>query len=558
MHPARHLILLPATTLLIALTVVGTAGSADGRIDTLAGAGHGFAGDGGPATGALFNAPSDAAPVAAGGFLIADSQNNRIRRVFPDGHITTVAGTGQQGDFGNGGGVTALQADLNGPSGVAAAAGDGFLIADTGNSRIRRVLPNQMIVDAAGSELQGNGFSGDGGSPTAAQLDRPRAVAPIGNGNFLIADTGNNRIRAVFNGKISTVAGGGFGSPNGGAATGISLNRPQDVAPLAGGGFLIADTGHDRIVKVDPKGHATTVAGGVHGFSGDGARAVGAGLNHPASVTPLSNGGFLIADENNQRIRRVTPLGTIFTIVGSTTGLGGDGGPASAAKLNDPQSVMLTPAGGVLIADTGNSRIRRASDTGRLPGPSQGRSVSIAPDTGSVMVTPTGSPAALPLREPDLVPASSSFDATKGKLVLTAAHTLPGGANGTMRFFEGAFRIKQGTGSDPVTQVKLTAPLTCPTKKKAKASAARHPLTATAAKKKKRRKRHVWGNGHGRYRTKGRYASGTVRGTIWETVDTCTSTTIRVDRGKVEVRDQVHHKTVFVRRGHRYTARKKH
>src|SRR5207248_223189 len=140
------------------------------------------------------------------------------------------------------------------------------------------------------------------------------------------------------------------------------LSNPFGVATTADGGFLIADQSNS-IRRVSPAGTITTVAGsGTSGFSGDGGPATAAQLNAPSGVAATADGGFLIADFNNNRIRRVSSAGTITTVAGSgTSGFSGDGGPATAAQLNFPRGVAATADGGFVIADTGNSRIRHVS-----------------------------------------------------------------------------------------------------------------------------------------------------------------------------------------------------
>ena len=166
----------------------------DGTITTVAGTGvEGFSGDGGPATAAQLNRPIGVDPTADGGFLIADSFNNRVRRVAPDGTITTVAGTGVRGFSGDGGPATA--AEMGRVWSVAVTAGGAFLVAEPENNRVRRVRPDGTITTVAGTGI--GGFSGDGGPATAAQLNGPLGVAPTLDGGFLVADDRNNRVRYV-------------------------------------------------------------------------------------------------------------------------------------------------------------------------------------------------------------------------------------------------------------------------------------------------------------------------------------------------------------------------
>src|SRR3954467_5235002 len=288
-HPIR---LIPA--LLVATALVSAAGAeaATNQISTIAGDGSfGFAGDGGAAKDAKLNTPVAVVPIPGGGYLIADQGNNRVRRVAPDGTITTVAGSGPAG------------------------------------------------------------YSGDGGPATAATFSAPTGVAPLPDGGFLVSDGNNNVIRRVTaGGVISTVAGTGSAGYNGDgiAATTAKLSFPADVAVTSDGGFLIADNDNNRIRKVAAFGGTISpVAGtGGAGFNGDGPVAT-ATLSDPTSVAVTSDGGFLVADANNRRVRKVSG-GTVTTVAGDgSNGSGGDGGPPTAAPLPLPRRVAAVPQRGL-------------------------------------------------------------------------------------------------------------------------------------------------------------------------------------------------------------------
>jgi hypothetical protein len=241
-----------------------------------------------------------------GRLLIADAVNNRIRAVAPDGTITTVAGTGEHGYSGDGGPAT--KAAIAAPRGVTAAPDGGFFIPDTNNDRIRKVAPDGTITTVAGNGE--HGFAGDGGQAVAATLGYPFAVVPTSDGGLLIADTANDRVRKVAaDGTITTVAGDGvrgYGG-DGGPATQASLANVHNLAALPDGGFLIADEGNNRIRRVWPDGTITTVVGtGDAGFSGDGAAPVDAELDEPKAIQVLPDYlGFLLADAGNSRVRLV-------------------------------------------------------------------------------------------------------------------------------------------------------------------------------------------------------------------------------------------------------------
>jgi len=347
--------------------------SPTGTISTVAGtATNGFSGDGGPATQAQLNRPASVAVLPGGGFLIADTANRRIRKVDVDGIISTVAGTGEVGVSGDGG--PAAQARLTRPVAVAVMPDGGYLIADEDRHRVRRVAPDGIITRVAGNGVTGH--LGDGGPAVNAMLAFPTGLAVLPDGSFFIADTGNHRIRHVgANGVITRLAGmfGGF-SGDGGPAAQAELNRPTDVTVLPGGELLVADSLNRRVRRIFG-GIITTVAGtGVRGSSGDGGPATGAQFDNPQGVTALPNGAWLVVDAaNNQRVRRVATTGVITMDAGRGVllGDGDEGRPATQAQLDTPQGVTVLPDGGFVIADTLNHRIRRVSANG-------GRIITIA------------------------------------------------------------------------------------------------------------------------------------------------------------------------------------
>ncbi len=334
-------------------------------ITTVAGNGTpGFTGDGAAATAAQLNAPTGVAVDGAGNLFIADADNNRIRKVTPGGSITTVAGTTGFGGFSGDGGA-ATDAQLFYPAGVAVDGSGNLFIADFRNNRARKVTPGGSITTVAGDGTQN--FGGDASTITPAQLYEPYGVAVDAGGNLFIAAQGNNRIRKVTpGGSITTVAGTGSDgfSGDGGAATAAQLYAPAGVAVDADGNLFIGDYANHRIRKVTPGGIISTVAGdGTQGFGGDGGAATAAQLNRPSGVAVDAGGNLFIADYGNHRIRKVTPGGIITTVAGftSTGGFSGDGGAATAAQLNRPSGVAVDAGGNLFIADFNNHRIRKVS-----------------------------------------------------------------------------------------------------------------------------------------------------------------------------------------------------
>ncbi len=341
----------------------------DGVIRTVAGNGEiGFSGDGGPATqAALSSNASGVAIGAAGSFLIADAANNRVRRVGPDGVISTIAGNGSFEFSGDGG--PAVNAGIFSPGDVFVDAVGNILIADSANHRMRKVAPNGVISTIAGSGIPS--FSGDGGPALEAGFFSPRGVASDTNGNIFVADGGNDRIRQIrADGSIRTFAGNGrlrFAG-DGGLAVNAALNRPSRLSFGSDGHLLLIDQGNGRIREIDKTGIIRTVAGDrTSGFSGDGGPAVDAAFGGPQGLTADSAGSFFIADTGNLRVRRVGPDGVVQTVAGNgDIGFSGDGGPALQARLSPPADVAVDASGNLFIADTTNQRIRRVDATGTI------------------------------------------------------------------------------------------------------------------------------------------------------------------------------------------------
>ena len=350
----------------------------NGLIATVAGNGIEYSsGDDGYAMSAELSQPTAAVVDSAGNLYIADS-NLRIRKVNAStGIITTVAGNGSAGYSGDGG--TATDAELNGVYGIALDGSGNIYIADSGNQRIRKVTASTGVITTVAGNGVG-GFSGDGGLATNAELLYPQAVAVDSVGNIYIADANNERIRKVSfsTGVITTVAGNGTRgfSGDGSAATAAEINigyaSGGGLAVDSAGNIYIADFGNYRVRKVTAStGIISTIAGnGTWGFSGDGGPATSAEISHPAGLAFDLAGNLYIADFGNDRIRRVTDGGTITTVVGNGRyGYSGDGGPAISAELWVAADVVVDSNGNLYIADQANNRIRAVGGTNSLPAP---------------------------------------------------------------------------------------------------------------------------------------------------------------------------------------------
>ncbi len=441
-------------------------------------AGSSFVGDGGPAALAVLSDAEGVCTDRAGNVYVSDTDDHRVRKIAPSGIVSTVAGTGIAGFQGDGG--QADQAQLNLPYGISVDPAGNLYIADLGNGRVRRVAPNGVITTVAGnapdrllsprnvladdlgnlfiSEFDANrirrlaadgaltifagtgvpGFDGDGGAPASARLNAPAGMAFDKSGAFYFADSGNQRIRKIVAGSISTV----IGAADAGASAANQLSLPTSVAIDGAGNLFIADSGNRRIRKLATGGAVGTVPGfgrdlafdgsgnlfiasgsrlqeltatgvlvniagdGTFGFHGDGGRATVARLSGPSGIAVDASGNFWIGDEGNGRIRAVSTTGVITTaadqlsnpsglaldralnlfiaekshdrirkmtsgalsvVAGNgTAGFSGDLAAAVSAQLQAPGAVAVDASGILYIADSGNHRVRRVNANGTI------------------------------------------------------------------------------------------------------------------------------------------------------------------------------------------------
>ena len=430
-----------------------------GLIETVAGNGvHGYSGDGGDGRNASLALPLDVAVDDAGNVYIADMQNNRIRKVSPNGQISTFAGNGTLGYGGDGGAATS--AALNNPYSVAVGPDDYIYIADYGNNRIRRVGP----PGCAGTACKINtvvgtgawGFSGDNGPAANAVLKNPADVSFDNNGNMLISDWGNHRIRRVANGNITTIAGGGISMPgsigDGGPATSGVLIFPTQVASDSAGNIFISDSQQRRIRMVQ-NGIITTVAGNgaLANTTGDGGPATDATLFWTYGVAAINPGTFWLSQSEDvgksmhNRVRRVTN-GIIDSVIGG--GLG-DGGPAYDARV-EPGGIEARPGQGSIadlyFADTGNNVIRYVSGA-------TGDIITLA-GTGTAGY---GDGAALDatFRSPSDVAVDSAGNVYVAD---TGNHAVRRISNGVVTTIAGTGRRGSGGDNGPATSAGLTSP----------------------------------------------------------------------------------------------------
>ena len=289
---------------------------------------------------------------------IAEPSDGRIREVSTIKgkiDINTIVGNGTLGFSGDG--ATATAAQLNFPTGVAVDGSGNIYIADSIDNRIRVAQAGGNIKTFAGNGVYS--YSGDGGAATSAQLNSPQAVAVDSSGNFYIADAGNNVVREVSAaGVITTVAGNGTAGSggDGGAATSAQLSGPQGLALDAAGNLYISDTGNSRVREVSG-GTITTVAGGA---------ATSAQLYSPVGLAFDAAGNLYIADTDNNVVRKLAK-GALSTVAGDgQQGYSDGGGVATAAQLSYPQGVAVDAAGNLYITDTLNYAIRMVTPAGTI------------------------------------------------------------------------------------------------------------------------------------------------------------------------------------------------
>ncbi|HEY2655193.1 MAG TPA: hypothetical protein VGI55_05350 [Solirubrobacteraceae bacterium] len=378
--------------------------SRSGVITTVAGdAFPGFTGSDVPAVDAELNGPSGVVALPHGGFLIADTGNHVIREVRPDGRIVTIAGTGKDGSAGDG--RPASRASLQSPQGLAITPDGTILIADPPANTVRRITPNGRIEAFAGTGRPG--YGGDGGPATAAELDYPTGVAVGRDGTVLIADDGNARIRSVArNGTIATVAGGGASpaptatTPGTTPATTTTTPTTTTTTPTttATTRTIATPTGTTVTTPLPPGSTGTGTTGGrVHS-------ALQFELNGPTGVAPIAGGGFVIAD--GPVVERVFPDGTAQVVAGVGKPVyEATSGPATSTGLADATAVATESNGSVLIADQNTNRVRKLDQAGRL-------STAAGSGTGQLQVTVGSDTCTNPSRRPPwdsfyLVPAQT-------------------------------------------------------------------------------------------------------------------------------------------------------
>ena len=308
----------------------------------------------GAGTAAYFNYPSGLAVDASGNIYVADTYNNMIRKITPAGVVSTLAGSGKEGNA-NG---TGTAASFFLPTGIAVDNSGNVYVADSYNNLIRKITAAGVVTTLAGNDSLG----AVNGADTTASFDNPTGVAVDAFGNVYVADWGNSLIRKITAaGIVTTLAGSGSAGYANGSDTLASFNKPKGIAVDVQGNLYVSDWGNSLIRKVTSAGVVSTLAGSYcnpqcGGFAnGTGSAAV---FNSPVGMTVDASGNVYVADKLNNLIRKITPAGVVTTFAGSGE-QGAENGTAAAASFNFPSGVAIDPFGNVYVADTYNNQIRK-------------------------------------------------------------------------------------------------------------------------------------------------------------------------------------------------------
>jgi uncharacterized protein (TIGR03437 family) len=337
----------------------------DGIVRTFAGGnGHNYGGDGGPATAALLDYPRHLAVDAAGNVYVNDYNNNRVRKISLDGIIKTIAGSDVCCASPDGG--LATNAFLStGP--VTTDPSGNVYVFDFFSNRVRRVSPEGILQSYAGDGKEG--FAGDGGQAAVARFSGVAGLGTDSSNNLYIADANNERIRLVTSaGTVSTVAGRSHFAGDGGAATAAILHRPVGVAQTADGSIYFTDRVNHRIRRIASDGTISTIAGtGDPGFGGDGGPAAQATLYFPDSLTIDSAGNLLVVDQNQRRVRKITPAGIITTIAGNgELAYSVDGGGALFSGFAYITGIAADATGNIFLSEGVANRVKKITPAGGM------------------------------------------------------------------------------------------------------------------------------------------------------------------------------------------------
>lgn len=344
------------------------------EVSTFAGSTAGFSD--GQATDAQFDGPIGITVDAAGIVYVSDWNNQRIRKITPDGIVSTFAGSSF--GFTDGQGTAAR---FFKPHGIVEDAAGNLYLADDFNHAIRKITPDGMV-----STLAGGSFGNRDGQGIFASFNNPKDVAVDDAGNVYVADGTNYRIRKISpSGLVTTLAGSTKGSTDG-QGTAAQFDYPAGIALDAVGNVYVTEYNNHRIRKITPDGMVTTLAGSSFG-SLDG-QGTAAQFKNPTGITVDADGNLYVTDYNSHRIRKITPNGMVTTLAGSIRGKGSLDGQGTSAQFNNPNGITLDGAGNLYVADQNNHRIRKITTTGWSISPALPAGLEFNPD-GSITGTPT-------------------------------------------------------------------------------------------------------------------------------------------------------------------------
>lgn len=456
-----------------------------------------------------FTAASGIASDGAGTIYVTDAATDRVQRFDADG--TFVAAFGGPG---------AAPGQYSRPAHIAA---DGFgsvYVSDPGNFRVQKLTALGTPVHSWGSAGTNDG-----------QFEAVAGVATDSLGNVYVVDSQLNRVQRFTPEGVYDLKWG---------ATGIGRSQfssAQDVTVDVFGDVYVIDAVANRVQKF------TSDGGWLNAWGSKGARE--GQFDGPLGIGTDAAGNVYVADTGNNRVQSFASDGTFLSQSG---GLG-----SGQNRFNRPVDAAADETGAVYVADQANHRVQELAEPTRpLPPPVLYETANVARVSGTVLVQRPGSPRFVALDGAQQIPIGSKVKVNGGMARLTTASNVRGGQQ-TARFYAGQFTVMQPRAAVVVTELKLTGG---GFERCTKGGAGARAISTAYHKRARRPRRRLWGDGKGRFKTAGRYGTAGVRGTIWLTEDTCDSTLIRVRRGTVEVTDLVLNRTVIVRKGQSYRARR--
>ncbi|MEK6289248.1 MAG: NHL repeat-containing protein [Acidobacteriota bacterium] len=422
-----------------------------GNATTIAGTGYPGVEDG-PVTSASFNDPFGVAVDRRGNVIVADGgQSNRIRRIRVDGRVETIAGSTE--GFADG---DAMRAQFNTPSGIAIDKNGNLIIADTSNNRVRKLSSDGRSV----STIAGSGVAGFRDGPaTEAEFDGPIGIATDRHGNIFVADTYNDCIRRIStDGQVTTIAGTGAPGYGDGQSASASFDTPSGIAIDERGDIFVADTGNHAVRKITELGEVTTVAGRTAADDGHGNEVR---LNNPVGISVTHDGFLFISDEGSGRIIRIAPEGARKSYAGSSPGYAD--GVEGHARMNGPTGIAIDRKGILHVADSQNYLVRQISPTPAPLTADQETGLFLQPDENTAIkpdaVIPKLSAAALGLGETFPWPLNSQQSWHEVAGVAGEARGAPGGVALDHLHSGLDIRGSAGEGALSVYSEKVSSPI---------------------------------------------------------------------------------------------------